>query len=502
MQINKHKSFKAALIITLLTSLLVACGGGGSSNSEKSNSKPDSNLPMETTDAKAVLSLKEKDTNNTFSINLDLKSLAAHLNIDNSPLLKVDNCESKNQPSFGDAVIRLSNDSTVKTLFLPVECDNQINTTLNNFSAGNWNVEVAVYNVSTDEVLISNVILALGDVVNSRKDIYFKKAGNQTNYTILKKLNDKNLAQEVNLLPTDYMTAVTGSFIYLGSTLNDYIGAGREYFYSSEEFSLFGYKNRMNVKVSGYDNSDWDGDFVLPDSYRSLSVGLFSNLYRYPFSSSKLGGLSWTGNGRGCNTSKSWMRVDQVTIENDALRSIDYRFGQHCEQDPYSALFGLVHWKSPRLNIGTKWQPTLTNIPNTSYIAIESDKGDYVGGGKNYLFTDENANIKIENTGNVLNVSVNGDTWWNGDFALPDTKVKIELGSFKNLIRYPFHNPRLGGLSWSGDGRGCNQLEGLFTVDHVKYDSSGLQSVDLRFEQHCEGNIPSLYGKIHWIRPN
>ncbi len=503
MQRNEQKSFKAALITTLLSSLLVACGGGSSSsNSGVGNSNSENNSSVESAKSNALLTLGKKDANSTFSINLDLKSLAAQLKIDNNSLLKIDNCESKNQPSFGDALIRLSSGSTVKTLFLPVECENKINTILSDLSFGNWDVEVVVYNISNNETLVAKATLAIDDNVSLRKDIYFTKTDNQTSYEILKRVNDENLAKEVNLVPIDYMTSVRDSFIYLGSTANDYIGAGREYFYGSDEFSLSNYKNRMTVNVTGYDNSDWTGDFALPDSYKNLSVGLFPNLYRYPFSSSKIGGLSWTGNGRGCNTSKSWMRVDQITMENDALRSIDYRFSQHCEQDQYSALFGLVHWKSPRVNIGTKWQPTLTDIPNASYIAIESDKGDYIGGGKNYLFTDENANINVTNNKNVLNISVNGDSWWSGDFALPDTKTKIEVGSFKNLMRFPFNNPKLGGLDWRGDGRGCNQLEGWITVDHVKYDSSGLQSVDLRFEQHCDGNVPSLYGKIHWIRPN
>jgi hypothetical protein len=37
------------------------------------------------------------------------------------------------------------------------------------------------------------------------------------------------------------------------------------------------------------------------------------------------------------------------------------------------------------------------------------------------------------------------------------------------MKRYPFHNPVLGGLSWSGDGRGCNESSGWFVVGNYLY---------------------------------
>jgi hypothetical protein len=54
------------------------------------------------------------------------------------------------------------------------------------------------------------------------------------------------------------------------------------------------------------------------------------------------------------------------------------------------------------------------------------------------------------------------------------------------------------GMSWSGEGRVCDTLTGWFVVDSVTYVGETLTAIDLRFEQHCEGTAPALYGKIHW----
>ena len=56
--------------------------------------------------------------------------------------------------------------------------------------------------------------------------------------------------------------------------------------------------------------------------------------------------------------------------------------------------------------------------------------------------------------------------------------------------------PGRGGLSWSGEGRGCNTLTGSFTIASVTYVDNVLQAIDLTFEQHCEGGTPALHGSI------
>jgi hypothetical protein len=60
------------------------------------------------------------------------------------------------------------------------------------------------------------------------------------------------------------------------------------------------------------------------------------------------------------------------------------------------------------------------------------------------------------------------------------------------------HNPAKGGFRWAGHGRGCNGFTGWFVVDQISHTNGVLTALDLRFEQHCDGQPPALHGKIHW----
>jgi len=100
-----------------------------------------------------------------------------------------------------------------------------------------------------------------------------------------------------------------------------------------------------------------------------------------------------------------------------------------------------------------------------------------------------------------LTVGVTGSgQWWNGDFEVMNSLSQLQPGYYGGLQGSGFGNPVKGGLDWSGDGRGCNTLTGWFVIDSVTYSAGSLASIDLRFEQHCEGVPAALHGAIHWIR--
>ena len=91
-----------------------------------------------------------------------------------------------------------------------------------------------------------------------------------------------------------------------------------------------------------------------------------------------------------------------------------------------------------------------------------------------------------------------GGGGWTGDFQAMSSLTQLKAGYYAGLERWPFHNPAKGGLSWSGNGRGCNTLAGWFVVDQVTYSGTAITALDLRFEQRCEGSMPALHGAIHW----
>ncbi len=68
-----------------------------------------------------------------------------------------------------------------------------------------------------------------------------------------------------------------------------------------------------------------------------------------------------------------------------------------------------------------------------------------------------------------LSVGLSGSKNWNGDFQAMNVLSALQPGYYGNRQRFAFHNPAVGGLSWSGDGRGCNTLTGWFVVDSVTY---------------------------------
>jgi hypothetical protein len=124
---------------------------------------------------------------------------------------------------------------------------------------------------------------------------------------------------------------------------------------------------------------------------------------------------------------------------------------------------------------------------------LDSDPGDYIGGGTTITYT---TNITANITGATLGVTVAG---YGGTFQGMSSITTLKVGYYSNLTRFGFHDPSVGGLSWEGNGRGCNTLTGWFVVDHITFSGGQLATVDVRFEQHCEGGTSALHGAIHWV---
>jgi len=257
----------------------------------------------------------------------------------------------------------------------------------------------------------------------------------------------------------------------------------------------------LGVSVTG--NDGWGGDFQAMDSVAQLQPGYYPGLQRYPFNNPVTGGLSWSGDGRGCNTLTGWFVVDSITYAAGALAAVDLRFEQHCEGGT-AALHGKIHWAAgdtttppgPQTPPAGLWAPPTGATPASgNFVYLQSDPGDYIGGGATELDTAANATISVYGSGALANVSVGG---WTGNFRGMNSIAQLQPGYYANLQRYPFNNPVTGGLSWYGNGRGCNTLTGWFVVDGVTYDANGLSSLDLRFEQHCEGGTAALHGQVHW----
>ena len=164
-----------------------------------------------------------------------------------------------------------------------------------------------------------------------------------------------------------------------------------------------------------------------------------------------------------------WFVIDAISFQNGILSTLDLRFEQHCEGST-AALRGQIHWTSGDSSAGVGpvtpppvglWSAPAASTPaNGNYIFLQSDAGDYVGAGQKYTYTNTNAVITPAVNVNSFSVRIQGDKSWSGDFQAMQSISQLKPGYYSGLKRYPFHNPAKGGLSWSGDGRGCNTLKG------------------------------------------
>lgn len=311
--------------------------------------------------------------------------------------------------------------------------------------------------------------------------------------------------------PAAGVLPASGSYVYLESEGGDYIGMGRSYTHTRANaiLTMQGSATGVSVRVDG--DQDWNGDFVPMQGLAQLQKGYYGGLLRAPFHNPVRGGLSWSGEGRGCNQLAGWFAVDDVAFQNGQMTSLDLRFEQRCD-GASGVLRGKIRWRAgdttevpgpvtpPPAGL---WRPAAGAVPTSgNYVYLQSMPGDYIGGGATRTFTDANAELKITATGSRLDVNIRDTSWWSGEFQAMNTLAELRPGYYGDLQRYPFHNPVKGGLSFGGDGRGCNTLTGWFVVDSVTYVQGVLQDIDLRFEQHCEGGTPALRGRVRWNAKN
>ena len=304
--------------------------------------------------------------------------------------------------------------------------------------------------------------------------------------------------------PTGPGSTTSPNFVRLQSDPGDYIGGGRSYEYSQANalLTVTAVEGHLGLRVSG--DQSWTADFQSPSGMTELRTGTYSGLTRYPFNDPVKGGLSWSGEGRGCNQLTASLTIDDVSYDGNILRSIDLHFEQHCE-GAGAALHGTIHWRADDLTTppgpvtpipATLWQPAAGATPaGRNFVYLQSDLGDYIGGGQTVTLTQADAIISVTTTGRHLTI---GATGWGGDFMAMAPLSELQQGYYAGLQRYEFSNPVKGGFEWRGPGRSCNTITGWFAIDGVAYTGGALTAIDLRFEQHCDGAGAALHGKIHW----
>ena len=141
----------------------------------------------------------------------------------------------------------------------------------------------------------------------------------------------------------------------------------------------------------------------------------------------------------------------------------------------------------------------VTSWAQTTVLLLHSQPGDYIGAGLDQTFTEVDGTFSATrnfNNGVAVDFTAPGFThWWRLNFAAPGG-VLLTPGVYENAARFPFQSTQPG-LDVSGDGRGCNELDGRFEVLEVTFGpGASVSSFAATFEQHCEHQAPALTGVI------
>jgi hypothetical protein len=300
----------------------------------------------------------------------------------------------------------------------------------------------------------------------------------------------------------------TGNYIYLQSDPRDAVLRGSTFTYTQANAALTVLISDSKLYAGVDGNEEWGGQFAPMNSIATLQPGYYANLHAYPSDYNPArGGLAWTGQGRGCSQLGGWFVIDAISYVGTAIASVDLRFEQRCAGSA-GAMHGKVHWVSGDTTQPSGpvqpppsglWAPTPGVTPASgNYIYLQGDAHELLGPAFAETYTQFSHTVFARTFPGRFSLSVAGSRNWTGNFQAMGTLAKLQTGYYGNLQRYPFHNAAMGGLDWSGEGRGCGVLSGWFVVDAVAYQGDMLSLIDLRFEQYCDGIIPALRGRIHW----
>jgi hypothetical protein len=143
-----------------------------------------------------------------------------------------------------------------------------------------------------------------------------------------------------------------------------------------------------------------------------------------------------------------------------------------------------------------------TGIAGHTSWRMNSDPGDWIGDGHSWSYSPANSFFTAEGNETHVRLTTRGDTDWSADFSADAGQALLPGSTFKAARDFPF-NGSAPGMDVSGDGRGCNSIDGTFTVQQAEYaDNGDVKAFAATFEQHCEGDAPALFGSIAWKAPS
>lgn len=292
----------------------------------------------------------------------------------------------------------------------------------------------------------------------------------------------------------------SGNYVRMESEPGDWAGSGVKATYTQANsiITIDADNSVLGIGVMG--DMNWSALFRAMVPLSQMEPGYYAVANSAsPVNNPTRASMSVGGGGHSCSFTEGWFVIDSITYANGEPIAIDLRFQQKCDAS-LGVLRGQVHWRSddptvppgPAAPPPNLWAPDPNAVPATgNFVYLESEPGDFIAQGLVKLYTPLDSIITAGGGGmtpvaNRFQLTVAAEEEWTGYFQAMNTLPQLQPGYYGNLLGFPHHNPVTGGLSWSGECRGCNEAQGWFVIDEVTYSGSSLDSIDLRFEQLCD----------------
>jgi hypothetical protein len=133
----------------------------------------------------------------------------------------------------------------------------------------------------------------------------------------------------------------------------------------------------------------------------------------------------------------------------------------------------------------------------TTRLVMNSDSGDWIGGGQNYNFTTASHEFAASGDRNGFSFSLPNDDW-TGSFHPPQGDIFTAGTTYDGAQRDAFRGSAPG-MEVDSPGRGCNTVTGDFKVLSATFATDGtMQTFAIQFDQYCEGAAAGLHGEFDW----
>jgi len=296
--------------------------------------------------------------------------------------------------------------------------------------------------------------------------------------------------------------------LYLVSSPGDYIGQGESNIYRQGEEGSFSIEclnqnQGVTLTFNGLESSNWWRISFISANNEPMQTGIYKNARRYPFQEPTQPGFTFSGSGRGCNTSFSEFEILELEYNPDgSIESFAATFIQRCEKNG-TPLFGSI-----RYNSSIAPEARFANLSQNSAIMetvlylkkynLNTDEET-----QTTLLSDKEGTFAFKTLpygedGFELVVDAGDKGQWVLDFSAPLGK-HFKKKHYPNAERYPFNSVDVAGIDILSPSGGFSRPKGEFKVQEFSRSKKSykIKTLSLNFKvQNQNGEI--LEGAIRY----